>query len=206
MERSEIQAFARTNRTANAGFLERKLWDVAETAPLGGTLIGSALNPYLLRIYVSPRDPQFAWLWGKLKALRVLEDELGEFESDLFRGIPHLYLHHFFRGDADSELHNHPWLFSMSLILTGGYIEERWHPETRTLRTRHCHPGDVNVIRSTDFHRVTLMRPDRGCWTLFLSSNRVEEKNGHDWGFLDTKTDRYTPWGEFVQRRQAANG
>jgi hypothetical protein len=200
MDRAELQAFVRKHRKANANFVERKLWDVAESAPLGGSLPGgSELNPYLLRVYVSPRDPQFKWLW--LKLTRFARD-LGDYDPSLFQGVPHLYLHYFFRGDDDVEVHNHPWLFSVSLILTGGYVEERWEPATKTIRTRHCYPGDINVIRSSDFHRVTLKAPDRGCWTLFLSSNRVGEKNGHEWGFLDTKTEKYTPRGEFVSSRQ----
>lgn len=208
MDRSELQAFVRKHRKPSTSFLERKLWDIAEKAPLGGGLPGgSELDPYLLRVYVSPRDPQFRWLWAKLQ--RFARD-LGEYEPALFQGVPHLYLHHFFRGDADAAVHNHPWQFSMSLILTGGYVEERWDPETKSLRTRHCYPGDINVIRASDYHRVVLKHPDRGCWTLFLSTNRVEEKNGYDWGFLDPKTEKYTPWGEFTQKRQppreASNG
>jgi hypothetical protein len=198
MERQEIQAFVRKHRKPAGSLLERKLWDVAELAPLGGsTPGGTPENPYLLRIYVSPRDPQFKWLWT---ALRLYAD-IGEYDPKIFQGVPHFYLHYFFRGDADIEVHNHPWRFSMSVILTGGYVEERWDPIHKVLETRHLSPGDINVIRSDDFHRVTLKEPDRGCWTLFLSSDRLDFKNGHDWGFMDPKTQKYTPWGEFVQVR-----
>jgi hypothetical protein len=101
-------------------------------------------------------------------------------------------------------VHDHPWGFSVSLILTDGYVEERWMPTTKTLKTRRLYPGDINVIRKNDFHRVTLMSPERGCWTLFMTSDRVEEKSGYDWGFLDPKTEQYTPWGPWVQRREEA--
>lgn len=195
-----LREFARKHRNPTVGFFERKLWDVAEKVPWGGTLIGSEENPYLLRIYVSPRDPQFRWLWEKIRA----RAEIGNFDPALFKGVPHFYLHHFFRGDDDRELHNHPWGFSMSLILTGGYIEERWDPEAKKTRTRRCYPGDINVIRASDFHRLTLLDSTRGCWTLFLSKHRIEEKNGHDWGFLDTATGTYTPWGPFVRQKEAA--
>lgn len=203
MDRAEIQAFVRKHRKPSPGFLERKLWDIAEKAPLGGIYIGPETDPYLLRIYVSPRDAQFKWLW---RALTLYAPNIGEFDVTLARGVPHLYLHHFFRGDADVEVHNHPWLFSMSLILTDGYLEERWDPIAKKLVSRDYYPGDINVIRSTDFHRVTLKQPGRGCWTLFLSSNRVEEKNGHDWGFLDTKTEKYTPWAEFIKGKRPPEG
>lgn len=198
MERHEVQAFVRKHRNTSVGLFERKLWDVAERAPLGGIYIGSEANPYLLRIYVSPRSPQFKWLWEKLKAYA---EDIGDYDPDLFQGVPHLYLHHFFRGDNDREVHNHPWAFSMSLILTSGYVEERWDRASRTLQTKHFYPGDINVIRRDDFHKVTLKDPSRGCWTLFLSSRRVEEKSGFDWGFLDTNTDQFTPWGPYVEAR-----
>lgn len=198
MDRHEVQAFVRRHRKSSGSFFERKLWDLAELAPLGGsTPGGSPSNPYLLRIYVSPRDPQFKWLWT---AVRLYAD-IGEYDPQVFQGVPHLYLHYFFRGDADFEVHNHPWRFSMSMILTGGYIEERWDPLRKALDTKHFDPGDINVIRSTDYHRVTLKAPERGCWTLFLSSDRLDAKNGYDWGFLDPKTEKYTPWGEFLQAR-----
>lgn len=181
------------------GFLERKLWDLAEAAPLGGSLPGGTIeDPYLLRIYVSPRDPQFRWLW---ETVRLCTD-VGEYDAKVFQGVPHLYLHHFFRGDADVEVHNHPWRFSVSLILTSGYVEERWDPTTKSLLTRHLYPGDVNVIRHDDFHRVTLKDAAHGCWTLFLSSDRLEEKNGTDWGFMHPETQAYTAWGPFLARRR----
>jgi hypothetical protein len=201
MERHEVQEFVRKHRKDSRSFIERKLWDLAQLAPLGGCVPGSSLeDPYLLRIYVSPRDPQFRWLW---KVLRLYAD-VREYNPEVFQGVPHLYLHHFFRGDDDVEVHNHPWQFSMSLILTGGYVEERWDPATKSVSIKHLDPGDINVLRREDFHRVTLKDPGRGCWTLFMSSERAEEKNGEDWGFLDTKTEQYTHWGEWVRRRQAA--
>lgn len=198
MKRHEIQAFVRRHRRPSESFLERKLWDIAEAAPLGGGLPGGTEdNPYLLRVYVSPRDRQFRWLW---KALSLYSD-VGEYDPKVFQGLPHLYLHHFFRGDDDVEVHNHPWRFSMSLILTGGYVEERWDPVTKTIKTKDFRPGAINVLRREDFHRVTLHDAQRGCWTLFMSSDRAEEKNGHDWGFLDTKTEVYTPWGPWLEQR-----
>lgn len=195
----DLREFVRKQRKVDSGFFERKLWDLAEKAPLGSHLIGSEVDPYLLRVYVSPRSPQFKWLWEKL---RWYSSEIGDFDPKLVEDLPHLYLHHFFRGDSDLEVHNHPWDFSMSLILTCGYVEERWDPELKRVRVRRCYPGDINVIRASDFHRVTLMEPARGCWTLFLSHRRVQEKDGHDWGFMDPATEKYTPWGPFTEQRR----
>lgn len=200
MERTEVRDFVRKHRKDSPGFVERKLWDIAELAPLGGHVIGSVGDPYLLRIYLTPRGPQFKWLWAE--AGKYVD--IGEYGTRPLSKVPRFFLHHFFRGDADDAVHNHPWPWSLSLILTEGYVEERWDPETKSLKTRHLYPGDLNIIRSTDFHKVTLKNPGRGCWSLFLATGRVEEKNGRDWGFLETQTEKYTPWGEWVDRRQVA--
>lgn len=39
--------------------------------------------------------------------------------------VPGLYLHCFMSSDDPVECHNHPFLWSLSLILTGGYYEDR---------------------------------------------------------------------------------
>ena len=45
---------------------------------------------------------------------------------------PALFLHHFVASDPDDEVHNHPWGWSSSLILTGGYREYRCHRPSST--------------------------------------------------------------------------
>lgn len=97
----------------------------------------------------------------------------------------HVYLHFFHRGDADRELHNHPWAGS-SLILAGGYIEER----------REGEAGDTNVLAPDTFHRVDLLRPDDGCWTLFTTGPKAQS-----WGFWDRDTGVFTEWREALARR-----
>jgi hypothetical protein len=104
-----------------------------------------------------------------------------------------LHLNHFFRSDSDRELHNHPWEVSYACILTGGYIEHRLNPKNGRVETRKLRPGSINVIRRDDFHRVELLDPENGCWTLFLTVNRVEERWGYEWGFKDPSTGAYTP-------------
>ena len=89
-----------------------------------------------------------------------------------------LYLHHFHRSDADDDLHNHPWSGS-STILAGGYTEERLHPDG-SIRSRTYLPGDSVDLMPNTFHRVDLLDPAAGCWTLFRTSRRVQS-----WGFID---------------------
>lgn len=181
MDPQNVRDFARRHEPkGHLGVLEAALWYLAKEAPYGGTVIPPELetldlNPYLLRVY--------------LLAERL---ELGG--SDV-----RPYLHHFFRGDRDRDYHNHPWRISYSWILTGGYSEEKWNPETKQIDTRVFRPGAFNVIRRDDYHKVTLLEPEKGCWTLFVSVDRLSESNGFDWEFLDIETGKKTPWGLYQQ-------
>lgn len=103
-------------------------------------------------------------------------------------------LHFFHRGDEDPQLHNHPWP-GRSLVLAGGYIEERRLPDGR-IRKRTFQPGDSNEFEATTFHRVDLLRPEEGCWTLFTLGKKQQ-----DWGFWDRRTGIYTPWRTFIEAK-----
>lgn len=172
---------------------EQRLWAFAEKSPHGNKLISAnaAGDPYLLRIYLTPDRG----------ALKVQLKELGVSNalalSVLTMARP--YLHHFFRGDEDREVHNHPWQRSVSVILTSGYKEYRWKPALKRFEERYLKPGSINYIRRDDFHRVELYK-DQGCWTLFTSIGRVMESNGKDWSFLNTTTGELIPWGDWVSR------
>lgn len=107
--------------------------------------------------------------------------------------FPGLYLHHFYRGDSDRDLHNHPWTKSYSLVLTGGYREEKlveWEDTedgrkvNQKIINRYLVPGRLNVIAADDFHRVELL--GKGAWTIFTSGRRVQ-----DWGFLLKESGEY---------------
>ena len=79
---------------------------------------------------------------------------------------PSLMLHHFHASDPDSAVHSHPWAWSVSLILVGGYRETRCVDDGA--RVEHDYlPGDTNVILARDRHRIELL--DADCWTLFLA-------------------------------------
>lgn len=106
-----------------------------------------------------------------------------------------VYLHYFHRGDEDAELHNHPWGFSFSVILTNGYIEERWIKNEIVKRV--LRPGSLNILRSNDFHRVDLRNPEQGAWTLFFAGKRVQ-----DWGFWHPEIlPTLVPWRTFIKER-----
>jgi hypothetical protein len=87
-----------------------------------------------------------------------------------------IYLHHFVGSDPQTAVHSHPWTWGTSLVLVGGYREERCTPDgTRTVHTYH--PGEVNVLAPGDRHRVDLLGTE--CWTLFLAG-----RYGQPWAFF----------------------
>jgi hypothetical protein len=154
-------------------WLERVCWKVARSARFDVRIIrGHDDTPYLLRVYLLGR--------------RTNETNQRGFRL-------HVFLHYFFRSDADSALHNHPWENALSLVLTKGYIEHRLNPRTEKVQWRYVRPGSFNRIESSDFHRVELI--DGPCWTLFFPGKRTQPSNGYDWGFL--KEGQYTAWKEF---------
>src|SRR5688572_21724956 len=136
-----------TRRRATDGAGDHRLARLLERLPLCRVIWGDDGSPYLLRIYL----------------------------LDAWRSrLPAVFLHYFFRGDGDRELHNHPWSEAWSLILWGGYIETRRTPWGETQRV--FLPCQVNRLTANDFHRVDLLRG--GCWTLFVAQARAQE-----WGF-----------------------
>ena len=103
------------------------------------------------------------WLTARLPC-RIINGEHGEPYLEryfLFRLVGFTaYIHRFVDNDPDRGLHDHPWSWSCSLILAGGYHELRaTHVHTHTapdIRLRYRRPGRFNVIRGDDFHRIIL--------------------------------------------------
>lgn len=89
-----------------------------------------------------------------------------------------LYLHHFIRGDSDDAPHSHPWPWSLSFVLWGGYTEERLIEVDglKFIKTRRVWPFTFNVFRPGDYHRVVRLHGE--CWTLFLTGPKASS-----WGF-----------------------
>lgn len=85
-----------------------------------------------------------------------------------------VFLHHFVASDQDDIVHSHPWGWSQSLILVGGYREYRCdedgHPSLNVYK-----PGDVNTLHANDRHRIELL--DADCWTLFLAGHVTQSWN-----------------------------
>lgn len=122
---------------------------------------------------------------------------------------PHIYLHRFHRDDNDDALHNHPWAWAFSILLSGGYYEDRRtietirHPRegrsTFRVERREVLPFSFNYIGHDDFHRVDLRSKE--CWSLFVVGPRASS-----WSFWDALTGETTPWREYINRRRSAAG
>lgn len=127
--------------------------------------------------------PLFAWLHRRTAQRRGPDVVIGEPDNVYLRRwwvIPrnrvfNLYLHEFSRSDDDRALHDHPWLFNLSVLLSGTYVEHTIdaggiHRE-RTLRM-----GQSRFRFGGAPHRIELR--DGPVWTLFITGPVVRH-----WGF-----------------------
>lgn len=99
--------------------------------------------------------------------------------------FPGIYLHFFFKGDQDRDLHNHPWN-AYTLVLSGGYSEE-YLTLGNAMARRDVRAGQINQITNKHFHRVDLF--EKGCWTLFFVGKRTQS-----WGFLNRDTFEFVDY------------
>jgi hypothetical protein len=84
---------------------------------------------------------------------------------------PAVFLHHFVASDAADAVHSHPWGWSASVILVGGYREWRCDAAGRAT-VQEYRPGAVNVIEAAARHRIELLAED--CWTVFLAGDYAQ--------------------------------
>lgn len=140
--------------------------------------------PYLTRWYLNnlPKMPDGSFPFDDLGVPR--EGALDDDESYS------VYLHRFGQDD-EPDVHCHPWTWGLSLILSGGYIEERYDVVTNTYSTRVLVAPAVNFLRHGDFHRVSLIGSEE-CWSLFFTGKRVS-----DWGFIKRDTGLYYHWSTY---------
>lgn len=104
-----------------------------------------------------------------------------------------VFLHHFHRGDADQALHNHPWMWGLSFILVGGYLEERRQGDR--VITRIVRPLHFNLVKKDDYHRVELLEED--CWSIFIVGPRVDT-----WYFWDRIKKARMEWRAFIEAKR----
>jgi len=83
----------------------------------------------------------------------------------------------------------------VSLILTNGYLENRWDFGLKAFRRIMRKPFRLNFIKANDFHRVDLNDTENGCWTLFCAFERAQ-----NWGFLDLEDGKVIPWQDYLAK------
>lgn len=112
---------------------------------------------------------------------------LGWMPGDKRRWPFSIYLHHFHRPDLDEALHNHPWRWALSIVLTGGYCEARsWGAQWRK-------PFTVELLRADTYHSITRLQGE--VWTLFIVGPKAQS-----WGFLVSGRG-HVPWRKrFAER------
>jgi hypothetical protein len=108
-------------------------------------------------------DRYFAAGWSPSSHRRT-----GERRDPHRENSPAIFLHHFVASDPDDQVHSHPWGWSASLILAGGYREHRCTADGSAI-VREYRPGDLNILEADDLHRVDLLAAD--CWSVFLAGN-----------------------------------
>lgn len=92
-----------------------------------------------------------------------------------------LYLHRILLDDQDRHLHNHPWEWCYSLVLAGGYTEQRlreWRLTGALTDRRRMRPFSINRLGREDYHRIIGLH-GKEVWTLVLAGRK-----GNEWGFL----------------------
>jgi hypothetical protein len=138
----------------------------------------NADHPYLTRYFLYPRSART----GGMEPIPGKTTSWG------------LYLQHFHRSDDDAALHNHRWKWALSLILKGGYSEERRVGDEVVRRTIKA--GHFNLLKADTFHRVDLLDPVEGAWSLIFVGPIVQS-----WGFWDRGTKVFTGWREFIAKK-----
>ena len=160
------------------GIVNKLLWKVVNRYPERSRIISRDNDPYLHRFYIT-------------SPVRVH----GEWQEPRLFG---LYLHYFYRGDADLDKHNHPWKWALSFILSGTYLEEREEDGNETVNVLKA--GKFNFISHKCFHRITLpVWEKEPVWSLFLAGPKTSS-----WGFKDHVTGEFMDYKPYLQSKGEA--
>jgi len=127
--------------------------------------------------------------------LEKLTDKLPVRRIDGFKDEPYLeraflfsvfgltaYIHRFVASDPDRGMHDHPFLFSLSFVLSGYYIEKyicKYKIADRKIKW-------FNWIPTHRFHRI--IKPEeykKPIWTLFIHGPRIKS-----WGFAGMQSTK----------------
>jgi hypothetical protein len=85
-------------------------------------------------------------------------------------------VHRILRSDHGRDPHDHPWPY-LTIVLFGGYWEERYDDEGMCISQRWHGPGSILYRPAGSWHRLDLP-PGKDCWTLFITGPYRQ-----GWGF-----------------------
>lgn len=85
-------------------------------------------------------------------------------------------LHEILRSDLERNAHDHPWPY-VTIILRGGYVEQRFDELGRVVSQRWHGPGSVLYRPANSWHRLHLPA-GQSALTLFISGSKCQS-----WGF-----------------------
>ena len=91
-------------------------------------------------------------------------------------GLPFAAVLHRFSDIDRGDPHDHPWPFR-STILSGGYVEQVYHPKAGLVETVERKPGDSFDIGAGHIHRIVDL-PAGECWTLIQPLGLKEQEPG----------------------------
>lgn len=144
---------------------------------------------------------------GRAWTTFVIKDEDGIAYMSRFY-LPRLFgfrpmLHWIHQADRDRHLHDHPWTWALSILLTGWYVEQRLDNAPRNyfaVPWRRVAPARevwfFNLLRSHDYHRITHLEGE--VFTLFIAGPRTPDNR---WGFLTE--EGWVESSEYLKERAA---
>ncbi len=161
---------------------------------LGPALIRAALEAFARRtpphfiVWDRERVQQYLCRWYLLWRRNELDGNKPK--NRLLARMPfNLFMHRFRNSDDAGELHSHPWRWAISLVLIGGYSEER-RVGDRVVRIA-VKPWSLNFIKGHTYHRVDLENGE--AWTLFLVGPRKDT-----WFFWNRETRMRSQWEDYL--------
>ncbi len=111
------------------------------------------------------------------------------------------FLHKIVGDDEFDMLHNHPWEWCISIVLSSSYkeVKYKWLPDRLTendnsiktvktwdKREKTFGPLSINYISWNDAHHIELENQNIPVWTLFFHGPRVST-----WGFIQMSTNLF---------------
>ena len=123
-------------------------------------------------------------------------DRFYVFRSEKFA----ILIHKFY--SSDQYLHDHPW-WNLSLVLSGGYNEERFDGSVRTYK-----PGSFTFRQAEVFHRIAKINNPGATWSLFITGPRKRtwgQIRDGKWVPVTDRLDEGLIGHVFPRREPAAN-